>query len=78
MVAERGTASHRPTFCFARKMSGSGKFREDSAQPQHCSHTFSSHRFYYNFTDITIATPPLTRIFNRLIGGGINSCGDGV
>jgi hypothetical protein len=30
----------------------------------------------YNFTDITIATPPLTRILDRLIGGGIILCGD--
>jgi hypothetical protein len=40
------------------------------------SHTFSSHRFYYNFTEITITTPPLTRILDRLIGRGISLCGD--
>jgi hypothetical protein len=32
----------------------------------------------YNFTEITITTPPLTRILDRLIGGGISLCGDGV
>jgi hypothetical protein len=42
------------------------------------SHTFSSHRFYYNFTEITITTPPLTRILDRLIGGGISLCSNGV
>jgi hypothetical protein len=30
----------------------------------------------YNFTEITITTPPLTRILDRLIGGGIILCGD--
>ena len=38
------------------------------------SHTFSSHKFYYNFTEITIATPLLTRIFDRLTGRGIILC----
>lgn len=33
---------------------------------------------YYNFTEITITTPPLTKILDRLIGGGIVLCGDGV
>jgi hypothetical protein len=42
------------------------------------SYTFSSHRFYYNLTEITITTPPLTRILDRLIGGGISLYGDGV
>jgi hypothetical protein len=30
----------------------------------------------YNFTKITITTPPLTRILDRLFGGGIILCGD--
>jgi hypothetical protein len=30
----------------------------------------------YNFTEITITTPPLTRILDRLTGGGIILCGD--
>jgi hypothetical protein len=38
------------------------------------SHTFSSHR--YNFTEITITTPRLTRILYRLNGGGISLGGD--
>jgi hypothetical protein len=38
------------------------------------SHTFSSHR--YNTTEITISTPQLTRIIDRLIGSGISLCGD--
>jgi hypothetical protein len=66
-------------FCPARRMSEAG-FPGRSATRSHKrrSHTFSSHRFYYNFTEITITTPPLTRILDRLIGGGINLCGDGV
>ena len=40
------------------------------------SHKRRSHRFYYNFTEITITTPPLTRILDRLIGGGISPRGD--
>jgi hypothetical protein len=38
----------------------------------------ATHRFYYNFTEITITTPPLTRILDRLIGGGISLYSDGV
>jgi hypothetical protein len=30
----------------------------------------------YNFTKITITTPPLTRILDRLIRGSIIFCGD--
>jgi hypothetical protein len=30
----------------------------------------------YKFTEITTSTPPLTRILDRLIGGGISPCGD--
>jgi hypothetical protein len=30
----------------------------------------------YKFTEITITTPPLARILDRLIGGGIILCGD--
>ena len=32
------------------------------------------------FTEVTITTPPLTRVLDRLIGGGggISICGDGV
>jgi len=42
------------------------------------SHTFSSHRFYYNFAEITITTPPLTGILDRLIRGGISPYSDGI
>jgi len=38
---------------------------------------FNSPRFYYNFTEVTITTPPLTRILDRLIGRGISLRGDG-
>ncbi len=31
-----------------------------------------------NFTEITVTTTQLTRILDRLIGGGISLCGDGV
>ncbi len=37
-----------------------------------------SHRLYYNFTEITAATPPLTWNLDRLIRGGISLCGDGI
>ena len=30
------------------------------------------------FTEVTITTPPLTRVFDRLIGGGISLCGNRV
>ena len=36
----------------------------------------NSHRFYYNFTEITTTTPSLTRILDCLIGGDIILCGD--
>jgi hypothetical protein len=32
----------------------------------------------YNFTKITITTPPLTRILDRLIGRSISLCGNSV
>jgi hypothetical protein len=50
------------------------------AQPQTSQpHMYFSHRFFiYNFTEITITTPSLTRILDRLIGGGISLCGDDV
>ncbi len=62
-VAERVTATHKPLFA-----------SEDvpADPPQR------NHRFYYNFTEITITTPPLTRILDRLIGGGINLYSDSV
>ena len=63
-VAEGGTALHRPLFPLL------GGCRS--------SHTFSSHRFYYNFTEITITTPRLTSVLDSLIGGGISLCCDGV
>jgi len=40
------------------------------------SHKRRSHRSYYNFTEITITTPPLARILDRLIGRGINPCSE--
>ena len=54
LVTERGTASHKPL----REEGFSGKILR--------SHKFRSHRFYYDFTEITITTPPLTRILDRL------------
>jgi len=49
-----------------------GFFGKSSMRSHKCrSHTFSSNR--YKFTDITIATPPLTRIVDRLIREGTNS-----
>jgi hypothetical protein len=75
-VADRGNASHRPLFALlggCREAGFSGKI---SRSHKRRSHTFSSHRFYYNFTEITITTPSLTRILDRLIRGGIILCGD--
>ena len=67
-VAERGTAAHRPLF--ASEDVGT---RDYPADPPRAATDFC-----YNFTEITITTPPLTRIFDRLIGGGISLRGDGV
>jgi hypothetical protein len=54
-----------------------GIFRQGMRSHKHRSHPFSSHRFIlYNFTEITITTPPLTRILDRLIGGGISLYSD--
>jgi hypothetical protein len=61
-VAERGTAAHRPLF--ASEDVETRDFPADLPR--------TSHRFYYNFTEITITTPSLTRIFDRLIRGGIS------
>ena len=52
------------TFCANWRMSGNKNFPASTR-----SHTFSSHS--YNFTEINIATPSLTRILDRLIGGGM-------
>jgi hypothetical protein len=56
-------------------MSGSGIFR----QATH-SHKVTATRLaaidLYNLTEITITTPPLTRILNRLIRGGTILCDD--
>jgi hypothetical protein len=74
-VAERGTTSHRPLFALLRgcqEVGFSGKTLRSQKRP---SYTLSSHRFYYNLTEITITTSPLTKILDRLIGG-INPCGD--
>ena len=72
---------HRATFCSREGFGGcreaefSGKI---SRSHKRRSYTFSSHRFYYNFTEITIITPPLTRILNRLIRGGISLYSDSI
>jgi hypothetical protein len=55
------------TLCSGRRMSAHGNFPAGYAWP---------HILLYYFTEITITTPPLTRILNRLIGGGIILCGD--
>jgi hypothetical protein len=55
-----------------RKQPAHGNFPAGYAQPQ------ASHPqiLLYNFTEITITTPPLTRILDRLIRGGIILYGD--
>jgi hypothetical protein len=41
---------------------------------------FSSHKYYssnaINFTEITVTMTQVTRVFTRLVGGGISPCGD--
>jgi hypothetical protein len=61
---------------------GKRNFPARSALTQpHASHSqISSHRYYIIniiiFTEITVTTTQLTRVLARLIGGGINPCGD--
>ena len=69
-------AAHRATF----RSSLIGVCRETQGTRSHKrrSHTFSSHKFIKDLTEVTITTPSLTRVLNRLIGGGISLCGDSV
>jgi hypothetical protein len=73
----KGTADSvgSATFCF-NLIGGcqeTGTIRQDTR-----SHKRRSHKFYYNFTEVTITIPPLIRILGRLIQGGINLYSDGV
>jgi hypothetical protein len=56
-------------------MSGSGTFRQ-SAFSHKVTATHLAATDFYNLTEITTTIPPLTRTHDRLIGGGISSCGD--
>ena len=56
-------------------MSGGGIFRQGTHSHK-VTATRLAARDFYNFTEITMTTPPLTRIIDRLIGGGIILCDD--
>ena len=69
------------TFCQSEDV-GKRNFLARSAltQPHALYSQISSHRNYIIniiiFTEITVTTPQVTRVLARLIGGGINLCGD--
>jgi hypothetical protein len=70
------TPARRLSFCKTlRGIPLLGGCREAGFSGTSVAATFSSHRFYYNFAEITIITPPLTRILDRLIGKGISCDG---
>jgi hypothetical protein len=79
VAIEELLAAHRATFCSNRRMSGNRNFPARYAQPNVAATRLAATDFIiYNFTEITITTPPLTRILDRLIRGGISLYSDGV
>ena len=64
-------AAHRPLFAIIGRCRDAGIFRQGRTATSVAATDFIT----YNFTEITITTPLLTRILDRLIGGGIILCG---
>ena len=65
---------HSPQGLNVRKQEFPGKVR--AATNVTATRLAATDFITYNFTEITITTPPLTRILDHLIRGGIILCGD--
>lgn len=71
-------ASLEKGWCISEYIERMGFFEKREFSGKGRSYKRRSHRFYYNFTEIIITIPLLTRILNRLIEGGISLYGNGV
>jgi hypothetical protein len=71
---------HRATKSSSGRRRGSDDIGKRNFPARYAQHKVRATRLaatdFYIFTEITMTTPPLTRVLDRLIGGGIILCDD--